>query len=131
MGAVDFVERASRSNVEGLRLEPGRHRSPDDGYCIVELASIIAGEPFSDRPSCVCEVLAAFLRGWNDRAGYADRQRLLPYAERLIGTNGDAAATGRRRGICLAWAGVHLDRGRIGRTLSRLRLRFRIAWLLG
>src|SRR5688572_28204125 len=105
MGAKHLAERASRSELEGWKLEAGRHRSADDGVCIVELASILAGEDFSDRPRCVCEVLAAFLRNWNDRAGYADRQRLLPYADRLIRTAGDPAATSRRRGICLAWTG--------------------------
>lgn len=122
---------ASRSAPEKWKLEPGRHRSPAEGVCIVELASILAGEEFSDRPGCVCEVLAAFLRNWNDRTGYADRQRVLPYAERLIRTGGDPAATRRRRGICLAWAGARLDRGRLGRALSRLGLRLRIAWRLG
>ena len=130
VSANDQAERASRIE-EDWKLEAGRHRSSADGVCIVELASILAGEDFSDRPSCVCEVLAAFLRNWNDRAGYADRQRLLPYADRLIHTAGDPAATRRRRGICLAWAGARLDRGRVGRALSRLRLRVRIAWLLG
>ena len=72
-------------SVVDVRLEPGSHRSPSDGVCIVELASMIGGEPFSDRPRCVCPVVASFLRGWNDRAGYADRQRLHPYAPRVVG----------------------------------------------
>jgi len=42
-----------------LRLQPGSHRSPRDGVCVVELASVLAGERFSDRPRCVCEVIAA------------------------------------------------------------------------
>ena len=45
---------------------------------MVELASLIAQEEFSDRPRCVCPVIGAFLRGWNDRAPYAERQRLGP-----------------------------------------------------
>jgi hypothetical protein len=114
-----------------VRLEPGSHRSPTDGVCIVELASMIAGERFSDSPHCVCRVIAAFLRGWNDRAGYADRQRLHPYASRVIGTGGYRRISGIRRDLCLSWAGAQLDRGPVGRTAARLRMRARIAWTVG
>jgi hypothetical protein len=69
-----------RLDIAALRLEPGTHSSPRDGVCVVELASLLGGEEFSDRPDCVDEVLAAFLRSWNDRAAHADRQRLFPYA---------------------------------------------------
>jgi hypothetical protein len=43
-----------RTDVDSLRLDPGAHRSPSDGVCLLELASLIAREPFSDRPRCVC-----------------------------------------------------------------------------
>jgi hypothetical protein len=112
-------------------LEPGSHRNPNDGVCIIELASIIGGERFGDRPRCVCPVLAAYLRGWNDRAGYADRQRLYPYATRVVGTGGYRRISRIRRDICLVWAGADLDRGRLWRIVDRLRMRARIAWSIG
>jgi hypothetical protein len=114
-----------------VRLEPGSHRSPSDGVCIVELASLIGGEPFSDRPRCVCRVIGSFLRGWNDRAGYADRQRLYPYAARVVGTGGYRRMSRIRRDLCLSWAGADLDRGPLGRVAARLRMRGRIAWTVG
>jgi hypothetical protein len=114
-----------------VRLEPGSHRTPYDGVCIVELASIIGGERFSDRPRCVCRVLAAFLRGWNDRASYADRQRLEPYAALVVGTRGYRRISRIRRDICLSWAGADLDRGPLRRVAARLRMRARIAWTVG
>jgi hypothetical protein len=114
-----------------VRLEPGSHRSPDDGVCIVELASIIGGEPFSDRPDCVCPVIAAFLRGWNDRAGYADRQRLRPYAWRVVGTGGYRRISRIRRDLCLRSAGADLDGGPLLRAVARLVTRARIAWSVG
>jgi hypothetical protein len=114
-----------------VRLEPGRHRSPDEGVCVVELASMIAGEKFTDRPKCVCPVVGAFLRCWNDRAGYADRQRLQPYASRVIGTGGDRRIGRIRRDICLSYAGARLDRGPLRRVAARLRMRGRISWSLG
>ena len=118
-------------SVVDVRLEPGSHRSPSDGVCIVELASVIGGEPFSDRPRCVCPVVASFLRGWNDRAGYADRQRLHPYAPRVVGTGGYRRISRIRRDICLRWVGAELDRGPLRRCAARLRMRARIAWTVG
>ncbi len=114
-----------------LRLEAGAHDSPDEGVCIVELASILAGERFTDRPICVDEVIAAFLRSWNDRLGHAERQRLVPYADRVVGTNTDAATTRKRRDICLASAAQALGHSGGGRFLGRLTMRARIAWLIG
>ncbi len=118
--------------IESLRLEPGSHSSPDEGVCIVELASILAKEKFSDEPDCVCAVIGAFLRSWNDRASYVDRQRLRPYAARIVGTRGGRAITRRRRDICLVWSDLAaLDGGPISRALGRLRARIRIGWRMG
>ena len=114
-----------------VRLAPGRHATPREGACVVELASLIAREEFSDRPVCVCPVIGAFLRGWNDRTAYADRQRLLPYAQRIVGTRGSSRLTRERRDMCLEWAGADLHRGPIGRMLARLRMRIRIAIFCG
>jgi hypothetical protein len=117
--------------IESLRLEPGAHASPRDGVCVVELASLMAGEEFSDRPDCVCDVIAAFLRSWNDRLSYSDRQRLRPYAVRVVDTKSDRATTRLRRDICLIWAGADLSRGPLGRSLARISTRGRIALLFG
>ena len=92
---------------------------------------MIAGEGFTDRPRCVDEVIGAFLRGWNDRAGHADRQRLFPYAERVVGTGGYRRISRIRRDRCLAWTGADLDRGPLGRAAARRRMRVRIAWSVG
>jgi hypothetical protein len=118
--------------IESLRLEPGSHSSPDEGVCIVELASILGRERFSDEPDCVCAVIGAFLRSWNDRASYVDRQRLRPYAARIVGTRDARATTRRRRDICLVWSELAaLEGGPISRSLARLRARVRIGWRLG
>jgi hypothetical protein len=113
------------------RLEFGSHGSPDDGVCVVELASIIGGEGFSDRPQCVCEVIGAYLRSWNDRLGHAERQRLRPYAQRVVGSRSDPATTALRRDVCLVAAGATFLGSGLRRMLARTRLRMRIAWLVG
>jgi hypothetical protein len=119
------------SSISSVRLEPGRHRSSDDGVCVVELASMIGGEKFTDRPDCVCPVIGSFLRCWNDGVGYADRQRLEPYASLVVGTGGYRRISRIRRDICLSYAGADLDRGPLGRVAARLRMRARIAWAVG
>jgi hypothetical protein len=73
-----------------LNLSPGRHPSPDDGACVMELASILAGERFSDHPRAVCPVVAVVLRGYNDGTDDVRRQDLYRYASDAVGT--------RRRG---------------------------------
>ncbi len=94
---------------------------------MVELASLIARERFSDRPRCVCPVIGAFLRGWNDRATHAQRQRLIPYATLIVGSRAGRAVTRLRRDLCLEWAGADLRGGAARRALSRLGMRLRIA----
>jgi hypothetical protein len=92
---------------------------------------MIGGERFSDRPDCVCPVIGSFLRSWNDGVGYADRQRLEPYASRVVGTGGHRRTTRIRRDLCLSYGGADLDRGPLRRALARLGMRARIAWTLG
>jgi hypothetical protein len=40
-----------------IKLSKGKHTSPEDGACVMELASMLAGEQFSDHPASVCPVL--------------------------------------------------------------------------
>ena len=88
-------------DIEKVVLSAGAHDPNDDGsLCVMELAAYIAGEPWSDHPACVSPVLAAFLRSWNDALDEATRQRLKPYAARVIGTAGDGKDESR------AWMAV-------------------------
>ncbi len=118
-------------NVDSVRLDPGAHRSPRDGVCLLELASLMAGERFSDRPRCACVVIAAFLRDWNDRSGYAQRQHLRPYARRVIRSRTRRSGTHRRRDVCLIWAGADLSGNWVNRALRRIAMRLRILAILG
>jgi len=114
-----------------IRLSPGAHSSPEEGVCVVELASVLAKEKFTDRPRCVCPVIGAFLRGWNDRATHAERQRLTPYAALIVGSRGTRWVTHARRDLCLEWAGTDLSHGPVRRWLARTGMRLRIAVYCG
>ena len=118
-------------DLETLRLAPGSHSSPREGICAVELASILAGEKFSDRPRCVCRVIAGFLRTLNDRVAHADRRRLIAYAERVVGSRAEQRETHARRDVCLLWAGANLRGGPVRRFLDRLAMRGRILVVIG
>jgi hypothetical protein len=82
-----------------VRLERGRHGSPNDGVCVMELASMLAGEHFTDSPASVCPVVAAFMRTYNDAVDDARRQDLYGFAARAVGTADDGHAR-RRRALC-------------------------------
>jgi hypothetical protein len=80
-----------------VRLSAGRHSSPEHGVCVMELASMLAGERFTDRPDCVSPSLAAVLRGYNDGLDDARRQTLKAFAAASVGTRAGRAAERRRR----------------------------------
>ncbi|MGB2711784.1 MAG: hypothetical protein WBC33_09725 [Conexibacter sp.] len=91
-------------NHQTIRLSKGKHASPAEGACVMELASMLAGEPFSDRPASVCPVLAGFLRAYNDRVDDELRQDLYRYAAEVVGTRASAEVERMRERRCLDWA---------------------------
>ena len=100
-----------------IRLIRGRHSSPQSGACVMELSSMLAGEPFTDRPECVCPVLAEFLRTYNDEVDDQRRRDLYGYASQAVGTRGGHDTERLRANICLRWwTGVDPRRRRL-RTL--------------
>lgn len=71
-----------------FNLSQGGHENAKDGTCALEAVSILAGEPFSDHPVCVCPVIANFVRTLNDDLPDDETRNrlLLPILPRLIGT---------------------------------------------
>jgi hypothetical protein len=70
-------------------LSPGKHRNPRTGACFMELASLLAGERWSDHPACTHPLLAAVARHVNDHTTDAGRQRLTDLIPSVIGLTGD------------------------------------------
>lgn len=81
LGEVELVR--SRGDPERMKL------------CVMSLVALLAAEPHSDRPRCASPVIAAFARPINDAMDRSTRQRLRPFAPRIVGTSGsDEAARG-------------------------------------
>jgi hypothetical protein len=96
------------SQFQTVRIRKGRHASPARGACVMELASMLAGERFTDHPKSVCPVLAGFLRGYNDLLADGQHDELYPYAALVVGTAAPRRVCRKRARVLLQWA----DRGR-------------------
>src|SRR3954451_8262731 len=86
-----------------VRLTRGRHAGPSGGTCVMELASLLAGEPFSDRAASACPVIGGVLRAYNDAADDERRQQLYGMAASVVETApGDAELVARVEHV-VAW----------------------------
>jgi hypothetical protein len=119
------TDRARSSTVshQTVKLTRGRHTSPDEGACVMELASMLAGEPFSDHPASVCPVIGSFLRAYNDSIDDQRRQDLYAYASKVVGSRSVFDEVQRVRAEWLvAWASEQRPR-RFARLLRLFALR--------
>lgn len=129
------------------KLTVGAHLDPQDGACLMETVSILAGQPWSDAPPTTHPLLAHLGRLVNDAVSTAERPRLLPFAPRLVHLNStDPGTDARLAELTTAYAlSVHptfptawmhavarrqlrltttpLPVGRLRRTLTQLRRR--------
>jgi hypothetical protein len=104
---------------QNVRLGPGRHPRPGKIVCVMELASMLAGEPFSDHPQSVCPVIAALLRTYNDSVGDERRQDLYAYAAKTVGSRGPRSLERARAQQVIGWISERPPRGL--RRLLRMR----------
>jgi hypothetical protein len=70
-------------------LSRGRHRTPRRGACFMEFASVLAGERWSDHPSCTHPLLAQLARHVNDHTTDAGRQELTLLIPSVVGRRGN------------------------------------------
>ncbi|HYB28220.1 MAG TPA: hypothetical protein VEF89_16515 [Solirubrobacteraceae bacterium] len=87
-----------------VRLGPGRHPRPGKVVCVMELASMLAGERFGDRPVSVCPVIGSILRAYNDNVDDRRRQDLYRFAADAVDTRRDYRVQRRRAEAALGWA---------------------------
>jgi hypothetical protein len=106
-----------------IKLSKGKHVSPADGACVMELASMLAGEPFSDHPAAVCPVIGSFLRAYNDSIDDRRRQHLYAYAARVVGSRSPLRVQRDRAERLADWAFEMQRRQWTSRYLPLARLR--------
>lgn len=95
----------SPATHQTIKLGKGKHGSPDDGACVMELASMLAGERFTDHPETACPAIGSFLRAYNDSIDDDRRQDLYAYAARAVGSRSSSQVERARADRILAWAG--------------------------
>ncbi|MGH2374715.1 MAG: hypothetical protein ACRDIC_14770, partial [bacterium] len=98
----DEVLLARWREIKDRPLLAGGH-SPDSQMCVMEAVAYVAGEEWTDSPKCASQVIAQFLRSWNDALSDEDRQRLKPYIPKVIGTAASTEAEERRAWIVTDW----------------------------
>ncbi len=91
-------------SYQTIKLSKGKHSGPDDGACVMELASMLAGEPFTDHPASVCPVIGSFLRSYNDSIDSDRRQSLYEYASKVVGSRASAKTQQARAAHLEQWA---------------------------
>jgi hypothetical protein len=89
----------------------------------MELASMLAGESFSDHPRSVSRPIASFLRGYNDLVDDRRRGDLYRYAAHTVGTTAATEVEEARAARLLAWGDECWRRRSEGSLLERMRLR--------
>lgn len=112
---VDISQAISKQSHDGkgamspvthqtVTLSKGKHATPEDGACVMELASMLAGEPFTDHPASACPVIASFLRAYNDSIDDDRRQDLYAYAATVVGSRASIGVQRARVERLAEWA---------------------------
>jgi hypothetical protein len=74
--------------VQVALFSRGRHSTPRNGGCLMELVGATVGGPWTDRPACTSPVLAHLARAANDHSSPAARPALAPLIPYLISDSG-------------------------------------------
>lgn len=72
---------------DGVELVAGIGDPRLNRFCVMSFVAFMAGEYFGDRPKTASQIIRKFVIPLNDRVDPATRQRLKPFAPRIIGTN--------------------------------------------
>ncbi|HTU84205.1 MAG TPA: hypothetical protein VMF57_01450 [Solirubrobacteraceae bacterium] len=110
-------------SYQTIKLSRGRHSSPEHGACVMELASMLAGEGFSDHPRSVSRPIASFMRGYNDLLDDRRRGDLYRYAALAVGTSSSRSTEEARVARLLAWGDELWERRAARSLLERVRYR--------
>jgi hypothetical protein len=109
-------------SYQTIKISKGKHSSPGDGACVMELASMLAGEAFTDHPVSVCPLIGSFMRSYNDSIDERRRQSLYEYASKVVGSRKSASVQRARAARLAEWT-EQMRRSRRSRFLLRSPLR--------
>jgi hypothetical protein len=87
-------------------LSRGKHRNPRKGACFMEMASFLAGERWSDHPSCTHPLVATVARLVNDHTSDEHRARLAELIPSVIGLTTTDRRADARIALCCATAAL-------------------------
>lgn len=83
----------------------GSHETREQGMCVMEAVSYVAGEAHTDRPVCACPIISSFCRSWNDSLR-SDEERakwLGEFVWRLPGTKSTPEIELQRSWMAFDW----------------------------
>lgn len=95
-------ERLAALTSGGVKLDEGAHASFEIGHCAMEVVAWLAGSDHTDAPDCASTVLRVYTIRLNDRWDDAQRQKLIPFLPRMVGTNEDGQDEARSY-LALDW----------------------------
>ena len=101
-------------------LSRGKHRNSRKGACFMEMASVLAGEKWSDHPRCTHPLLADLARHVNDATSDDNRHHLALLIPEVVGLTSDDPRVDARIALRCATAALPV-RPRSGRTCSPCR----------
>jgi len=88
---VDKTQPSGSASVPQLMpvLSRGKHRNARKGACFMEMASVLAGERWSDHPRCTHPLLAELARLVNDLTSDESRNELAVLVPDVVGLTSD------------------------------------------
>lgn len=90
------------AQLDTITLDKGAHTDFSNGHCAMEVVSFLAGEGFTAAPECASPVLTSFTVSVNDQWDSVQRQKLVPFLPRMVGTRGDGQDEARAL-LALDW----------------------------
>ena len=95
-------ERLAALTAGEVRLDKGAHDTFEEGHCAMEVVAWLAGLGHTDAPVCSSPVLQSFTINLNDTWDAEQRQKLIPFLPRMVGTGGDGQDEARSY-LALDW----------------------------
>lgn len=88
--------------LDSIHLDKSSHPTFEKGHCAMEVVAWLAGLGHTDAPECASPVLRSYTISLNDQWDGKQRQTLIPFLPRMIGTADDGQDEARSY-LALDW----------------------------